>query len=406
MKNHCTITGKFFLTLFILFVGFLGALLANHFCLDLTGQCLYSGEVSYSEDGTKIIREVKENSYVEESAITNAVAKVDSSIVMIAGADKELTQGHVLEDQYEEIFSNNSKEEGLQRLSSGSGFIVSEDGIIVTSRHTVASREQNYFAMTSDGKKYRARVLARDELSDLALLQLSGILGEKPSNLNVVEFGNSTDLQKGQISFSSIYASGKYPHTLVKGMVANPEREITATNEFGENFAILPDMIQLDLDTPSGSSGAPVFNLAGQMIGMITSSATEGDYGFALASDEIKPVVSSYLSLNKIARPYIGARTETLDEELAETYGITVTYGARIMENQDGLASIMIDSPAEKAGLKPEDIILSIDGKEIRNNQTIEKILSDYIPGDKVTLKVLRRKEEISLDLTLEERVD
>ncbi len=290
----------------------------------------------------------------------------------------------------------------LTQVAAGTAFVISSDGLAVTNKHVVADDSGQYVAFLADGTEVDVKVLAKDTLNDVALLQLSS---DSVKTYSTVEFGDSDIMSVGDHVIAIGNAEGEYANTTTAGIISATGRQIIAGGGM-EAAKSLTGLIQTDAAINPGNSGGPLVNLSGQVIGMNTAvdSSSQG-IGFAIASNEIQRVVKSYQQFGRIVRPYLGVRYMIITPALGEKNGLSVDHGAYVVADvQAGLLPVMKDSPADKAGVKEGDIILTLDGKEIGQNFDLSNAISSYSVGDTVTLEVLRDGKTINLQVELEER--
>jgi len=288
----------------------------------------------------------------------------------------------------------------MQPIGEGSGFIVSEDGLILTNKHVVDQAGAQYTVVTSDKKEYTAKILATDPVQDIAILKVDGT-GFRPVNL-----GNSSDLQIGQTVIAIGNALGEFPNTVSTGVVSGLARSITASSgSQSQTSEKLDNVIQTDAAINAGNSGGPLLNISGEVIGMNTAIAVQGQgIGFALPIDLAKRDIDQVKKDGKISYPFLGIQYTLVNSEIAKKNGLSVDYGALITKNSGSASSAVVaGSPASKAGLKEGDVVLDFNGEKITEDNTLSKIISKYLPGDNVALKVLRAGKEISVGVTLGE---
>ncbi len=308
----------------------------------------------------------------EESQITAAVDKASPAVVSI-------------------IIS--------EEAGSGSGFIISNDGYIVTNQHVVADPTLEYTVLLTSGEQYTAQVLARDSLNDLAYLKIEA------QNLPEVELGDSDQLKVGQTAIAIGYALGEFKNTVSVGVISGLSRQIVAGDGFSQTEE-LEDIIQTDAAINFGNSGGPLLNSEGQVIGVNVATAYGYEnIGFAIPVNQIKNDVDSLQSQGKISRPYLGVRYQIINSVLQQLNNLSVDYGALIISGQTAAELAVIPgSPADKAGLVANDIILEINGQRITEEDTLIELIEDYQVGDKVSLKILHQGEEKTIEVTLAER--
>lgn len=316
----------------------------------------------------------------EDSAIINAVNKASPSVVSIVSTRN-----------VQSFFGN------FEQKGAGTGFIIKSNGLIATNQHVV-STQADYKVLTANGKSYDATVVAQDPLNDLALIKINA------SNLKVVELGDSDKLQVGQRVIAIGNALGEYQNTVTTGVVSAIGRTITAGGGDGTSET-LEGMIQTDATINLGNSGGPLVNLAGQVIGINTAVDTQGSQiGFAIPINSVKSALDSYANTGKISRPMLGIRYINITKEVAALNNMDVTKGALVIrgEGANELA-VTPGGPADKAGIKENDILVSIDGKAIDENNSIISLLRKYKPGDAVTIKLIRTGKEIQVSVKLGE---
>ncbi len=296
-----------------------------------------------------------------------------------------------------------------QEVGGGTGFIVSEDGMILTNKHVILDTEAEYTVLTNDGKKYPAQVLARDPLQDLAIIKIeqAKTLDEKGSFIlqlfPTVKLGDSDEIKIGQTAIAIGNSLGEFRNTVSVGVVSGLSRSITASG--GELSETLEDVIQTDAAINKGNSGGPLLNLRGEVIGINTAMVEEAQsIGFAIPINKAKKDIEQVKTLKKIVYPYLGVRYILINTQIQQENKLQVNYGAWIQKGEQGEAAVEPGSAADKAGLKENDIILEFNNEKITSDNTLARIIQKYNPQDTVTLKVLRDKEEKLIQVTLGER--
>jgi serine protease Do len=291
------------------------------------------------------------------------------------------------------------KQEGYekQEIGGGTAFFISEDGMLLTNAHVVSDKEAEYTVLTNDGKKYPAKVLARDTVRDLAILKVEG--GPFPT----LKLGDSDKLQIGQTVIAIGNALGEFRNTVSVGVISGLGRTITASG--GGIIETIEDVIQTDAAINRGNSGGPLLNLKGEVIGVnFAMAAGAENIGFAIPINKAKKDIEQVKKMGKIVFPFLGVRYVIITDEIQKENKLPVNYGAWIVKGEKGESAIFPGSAAEKAGLKEGDIILEFNGEKITSQNPLAKIIMKYNPGDKVTLKVLRQNKEFSVEVILGER--
>jgi serine protease Do len=335
-------------------------------------------------------------SVTEDSATVDVVKKGSPAVVSIV-ITQDLSKIYSA-SPFNFIFSNNQQQQGQQEVGAGSGFIISSDGMILTNKHVVDTTDAQYTVVMNDGKKYDAKVLATDPLNDVALVKIDA------SNLPVVELGDSDSLQIGQTVVAIGNALGEYDNTVTKGVISGLARTVTAGDGQGQSET-LQNIIQTDAAINFGNSGGPLLNLAGQVIGVNTAINQSGQLvGFAIPINQVKKDIQSVQQSGKIVRPYLGVRYLLINSEIAQQNKLTVDYGALIVRGSTTAdVAVVPGSPADKAGLVENDIILEINGQKIDENHALTDQLQQFNPGDTVSLKILHDGLEKTIQATLGE---
>ena len=279
---------------------------------------------------------------------------------------------------------------GFQTTSaaSGSGFILTADGYILTNFHVIES-SSSISVTLYDGTSYDAVLVGYDESNDIAVLKIDA------SDLSPVVLGDSDNLNVGDDVIAIGNPLGELTFSLTAGAVSALDREITLSS------GVMMNLIQTDCAINSGNSGGALFNLYGEVIGITnakySSSGTEAsidNIGFAIPINHIRSIVDSIIEKGYISKPYIGVNVGDVSEE---TMGYGLPAGAAVK-------SVVEDSPAEKAGIKVNDIITAVNGNEITGRSELSETISSCAVGDKLTLTVYRQGETLSIDVTVGEQ--
>ncbi len=351
-----------------------------------------------------------------EAAVINAVKKVSPAVVSII-ATKDLP---ILEQEFTNPFENDPffkeffkdfpipqfgipqlRQKGTQKqeVGGGTGFIISQNGLILTNKHVVDIEGADYTVLTNDGKKYPAKVLARDQNKDLAVIKIN------QTNLPTLSLGDSDSLQIGQTVIAIGNALGEFRNTVSVGVVSGLSRTVTASIQAGQSEKI-EDVVQTDAAINPGNSGGPLLNLKGEVIGINTAIAIGAqNIGFAIPINKAKNDVQSVETTGKLSFPYLGVRFLIINKEVKEKNNLSVDYGALIRrgDRPEDLA-VIPGSPADKAGLVENDIILEVEGNKVTQNNDLAKIVAKYKVGDTITLKILHKGEEKTIQVILNER--
>ena len=378
-------------------VGSLGALWANAYLAPWLGEALpwADGEADGLEKKNQVV--------VEDSATTDVVQKATGAVVSIIvtqDLSKFYNQTGPLSPFGDWFNFPLNTPQGKQQVGGGTGFIVTTDGMIITNRHVVDREAAEYTVVLNDGKKYPAEVLARDTVNDIAVIKI------KADNLPVLDLGDSNNIKIGQTVIAIGNSLGEFSNTVTKGVISGINRRVTAGDNFGGS-EILEEAIQTDAAINPGNSGGPLLDLFGKVVGVNTAVSREGQLiGFAIPINTVKNVIDSVQKYGRIVRTFLGVRYVLLTEEIAKANGITdATEGALIVrgENRTELA-ITPGSPADKAGLVENDIILEVNGEKVTTEKNLTTLLNRYKPEDKVRLKIYHKGAIKEIDVTLIER--
>lgn len=273
--------------------------------------------------------------------------------------------------------------------SSGSGFILTEDGYIVTNCHVVEDAT-TLTVTTHDGTEYEAKLMGKDSTNDVAVLKV------ETEGLPAVTLGSSHDLSIGDMVAAIGNPLGKLSATQTVGYVSGVNREVSTSSG-----ATTISMIQTDAAINPGNSGGPLFNMYGQVVGITTakysgttnSGASIEGIGFAIPIDDVSSMFSDLIDHGYVTSAYMGVSVITVDEEEASRYNLPA--GAYVKSVEAGGA-------AEKAGIQPKDIIVDVGGHEVTNLTTLTRALRDFKGGDTTTVTVYRSGQNLTMDITLE----
>lgn len=289
-----------------------------------------------------------------------------------------------------------SKQTERKEVGGGSGFVVSEDGLILTNKHVIADAKADYTVFTNDGKKYPAKILAKDPVNDIAILKVDAKL--KPAKL-----GNSDEVKLAQTAIAIGNALGEYRNTVSVGVISGLARTVTAQGA-GVGAETIKGVLQTDAAINPGNSGGPLLNLRGEVIGINTAMASGAqNIGFAIPINDAIRAINSVKATGSIKVPYLGVRFIMLNEEIAKKQKLSISVGALVRGGEDGPA-VMKKSPADKAGIQAEDIILSVNNEKLSEEKPLSQVIQKYSIGDTITLEVQRGSEKKSFSVTLEER--
>src|SRR4051812_7460875 len=271
------------------------------------------------------------------------------------------------------------------QVGTGSGFVVSDDGYIVTNAHVVEGADGQIKAKIGDGKTLDAKLVGQDASTDLALLKVSA------SNLKPLALGDSSTVQVGDPAYAIGNPFG-LDRTLTTGVISALQREISSPNGFS-----IDDVLQTDAAINPGNSGGPLFNAQGQVIGVNSQIASTGSsssggqagnvgIGFAIPSNMVKTVVSQLRASGKVSHAYLGVQTQDASGAGAQVGGVTA------------------GGPAATGGVRAGDVITSIAGKPVGNAAALSSIVDSHKVGDQVQVAVTRNGAKKTLTVKLGQR--
>ena len=281
--------------------------------------------------------------------------------------------------------------------AAGTGMIVSPDGYILTNKHVVDGANK-VNVILDDGTEYEnAKVVGTDPINDVAFIKINDV-----SNLPAVTLGDSKTMNVGQQVIAIGNALGQFQNTVTEGIVSGLNRSITASDSSGAAYERLTDLIQTDAAINSGNSGGPLVNAAGQVIGLNVATSSANDIGFAIPISSVKGMLKQIINNGKAERAYIGVNYVTVTPDVAKEYKLSVKNGGYVHTDGNSTSPVMSGSPADKAGVKPEDIITAINGVEVGKAGSISALIGEYAVGDVVQLHIKRGDSELNLNVTLE----
>lgn len=286
------------------------------------------------------------------------------------------------------------------KVGGGSGFIVSDDGLILTNKHVVFDTDAEYTVITNDGRELLGKVVSRDPINDVAILKVNS------KNLPEIALADSDKVAIGQTAIAIGNALGMFSNSVSKGIVSGLGRKISAA--LGEDGIVehLRNVIQSDVAINQGNSGGPLININGEVIGINTAIIFGAqNIGFSIPINSARRDLLDIQKHGRIVRPYLGVRYITLSPLLQNQYGLASNYGAIVSRDHvPGSEAVVKNSPAYKSGIKENDIILTINNKKIDENNDIMDIMDRSNVGDVLHCTFLRSGKEHKVDIKLEER--
>ena len=300
-------------------------------------------------------------------------------------------EGTPFREFFEEFFKKQQEGQGpgsrpnrpRNANSLGSGFVIDAEGTVVTNNHVIDGADE-IEVIFNDGRRLKAELVGKDAKTDIAVLKV-----ESDSPLPYVEFGNSSTLRVGDwvMAIGNPFGLGG---TVTLGIVSAMNRNI--------NAGPYDDFIQTDASINRGNSGGPLFSMSGKVIGVntaiISPSGGSIGIGFSVPSDTARNVIDQLIKFGETRRGWLGVRIQNVTEDLADSLGLDKAHGALV-------ADVTATSPAEDAGIKAGDVVVSLDGRDMKDSRQLSRAVGQLAPDTKVTVGVLRKGKPLEIEVTL-----
>ena len=331
----------------------------------------------------------------DQTATIRAIEKARPAVVSVMVYDQENTA-------IVDLLTGKTTTQSERVLKgSGSGFIISSNGWILTNKHVVeagaGTADTDYIVVLNDKRKFEAIMVGKDPFNDLAVLRILG------KDFPYLQLASSDDLPVGATVLAIGNALGRYQNTVTKGIISGLGRSIVASDKKGHAIN-LDNVIQTDAEINQGNSGGPLINLEGKIIGINVAVDNSGtSIGFALPANDIKPVIDSIIAHGRIIRPWVGVRYIMITPELVEERNLPRNSGALLIKSETGEYAVAPNSPASRADLREGDIIFEVNGQAVDENRSLLSITQRSKPSDKLALKVQRGSQILDKTLVLEE---
>jgi serine protease Do len=337
----------------------------------------------------------------EQSPIVGIAKKACPAVItIVASKDLPKVEGFFMLPYGGQEFMMPDVKGGKEKtkIGGGSGFIISSDGYVLTCSHVVSDAEADYTVIIDPSKTYRAKILAKDPLVDVAILKIDG------KNFPFLECGNSDNTCLGESVVAIGNPLGEFEDTLSAGIISGLSRTITAGIS-KQKTTSLRGLIQTDAAINPGNSGGPLVDMEGKAIGINTAIAAGAqNIGFAIPVNYALKVLEEVKQHGRLKRPYLGIRYIILNKTLSQSNKLPVDYGALVVRERLGEPAVIKGSPSEKSGLKEYDIILEINSEKITEENSLSDVMQKCKIGEEIILKVLRDGKEIKAKLKLEEK--
>lgn len=333
-----------------------------------------------------------------ETAITQAVRKVSPAVVSITVT--EIVQGRpqLAFDQFFQPFLAPGREREFS--SMGSGFIISEDGLIVTNQHVASKNAKKIMVSMTDGSQYEAEVVGADDLADLALLRIKA-----DRSFPYVTFGDSDEVMVGEWSLAIGNPFGLFDAaqpSVTVGVISARNRDFRPNPQ---EPRVYMDMIQTDAAINRGNSGGPLVNSQGEVIGVNTFIFTGGTsagfvgLGFAIPSNRVQKIIEQLATDGEVRLSFdLGMTTSEMTYQIAARYGLRAIMGLLVQ-------SVNRDGPAFEAGIMPGDIILKVGDERVQSKMHAQALFREYEEGDTMRVELLRKNERYEAEIKLRKKV-
>ena len=351
------------------------------FCLSLFLQDILSQETQASQI-KETFDEVTENITSKNPNFINASNKAIKSVVHI----KSSYQTHEIYGYYDPFYGRRYFNQPKENIASGSGVIISEDGYIVTNKHVINNAKEIEVVL-QDKRTYKAKILAEDSNSDLALLRI------EETDLDYLEFDNSNNLQVGEwvLAVGNPYNLNS---TVTAGIISARSRKINILNDGG-----IEAFIQTDAAINSGNSGGALINTNGKLIGINTAIQSKtgsfSGYGFAIPSNMVKKIITDLKEYGEVRRAYIGIHITDINTDIQKQLQLRSLKGVLI-------SKVLEKSAAESAGLEDLDIILEINGVKVNSTNELHELIIQFNPGEEIICKIERKNKIKEINISLQ----
>lgn len=338
---------------------------------------------------------------MKKSPVVNIVKKSAPAVVTII-INEKLKDFENSIPSWGKLFPSDSNknlnQSDIISVGNGSGILVSPAGIIVTNRHVIEDPNASYTVVLENKEKYPVEILARDPINDIAILKIN-----VPHDLPFLELGSSFDLELGEEIITIGNALGEFNNTVSTGVVAGLSRYINA--HLGNSGHELRGLIQTDAAINPGNSGGPLLNMEGKVAGINTAIIMGAqNIGFSIPIDSVKKDLEDLSKYGRLIKPMLGLRYLNIDENIKKQFNLPVDNGAVVIKEPALGYAVAPNGPADKAGIKEGDIVISCDNIEINEDHTLQDIMQELKAGSVAEFEILREGKTLKMPVTLEER--
>lgn len=372
--------------IFVFIVSALGSIFADNYLfpkLRATDFFMKYDFLKKANENVTIIQKTEQVTIKEEDSVSKIAFQAASSVVNIISVSKENKK--------------NAPAENLTQSKSGTGVVMTSDGLAVTYRNAILEKEADYKIMAFDGSIYEAELRGVDDFTNLAYLKI------KASNLPTISFANSDDFHPGKKLIAIGNSFAEYQNRFAAGLLSNINKTFNLSGKTLSSSEKLEGIFETDFMNSAEYLGGPVIDYNGELVGIMGSVVMDNETKyFQIPSNVIKNSFELAVRGETKNRPYFGAYYVPITKFYAAVNGLSRDRGALIYSSsgKQGLA-IIANSPAEKAGLKLGDIIIAVNNQEVNLDNPFSNLLSRYKKGDKIELLIIREGKEIKTAVEL-----
>lgn len=357
--------------------------------------------IKRANEKVTIINQTKEINVKEDFSVANIAEKVSPSVVSIIRFQEEVTRNSSLIKSSKDIQKNVK-----------TGLILTNDGLIVSVLDEMTKEiiETNKALKEGQESAWKFKILAGNNMEldgeMLAIDEFSNLVFYKVDrdDLPIPSLGNIEEIEIGEKIVICGNAGGEYQNSFSNGLIKEKDHTFSLLNSELSSSESLEGAILLDAEVDERNVGGPVIDYQGNVIGIVNRIEKDGrEIGFVIPINDLRPVINKVMQKEKIERPYLGAYYLSINKEISLLNNLEINKGALIysFSGQQGLA-VVKNSPADVAGIKIGDIIVSVDDKDVDLENPLSKIISKKSPGDEIEVKLIRDEEKIDLKVTLE----
>ena len=338
--------------------------------------------LKHSAENVTVINKTEQVTIKEDDSINEVASQASNAVVNIISLGSQ-------KDVITKLTTNTDQ--------SGTGIIVTSDGLIATYRSAIIEKNAAYKVLLFNGANYDAKLLGIDEFSDLAFLKIEA------SNLTAISFGDSSKVYPGKKLVAIGNSFGEYQNRYASGLLSNLAKTYNLAGKTVSSSEKLEGVLESDFNNQKGYIGGPVIGYSGDLVGISGAIVVDGqNQYFQIPSNIAQKALSLALSGELEKRPFLGAYYVSITKEYAIAHNLNRDRGALIFSpsGKQGLAIIAL-SPAEKAGLRINDIVLAVNDQSINLDNPLSNLVNQYKKGDKIELLVERDSKEIKISVEL-----